>query len=150
MTATDIRHEIEIDASPAAVWVVLADTRGYPDWNPFVRRLTGDLKQGARLEAYITPPDGRSMTFRPSVLAAEPGRELRWLGRFLVPGLLDGEHSFTIEPLADGRTRFIQSERFTGILVRPFRKTLRATELGFEQMNRALKLRAEARAAEEA
>ena len=84
------------------------------------------------------------MTFKPTVLAAEPGRELRWLGRLLVPGVFDGEHRFRLEPLPDGRTRFIQSERFTGILVALLRKTLDKTQLGFEQMNGALKQRVEA------
>jgi len=37
------------------------------------------------------------MTFRPTILKAEPNRELRWLGHLLVPGLFDGEHIFTIE-----------------------------------------------------
>jgi hypothetical protein len=81
------------------------------------------------------------------VLAAEPGRELRWLGRFLVPGLMDGEHAFRIEPIAGGRSRFTQSERFSGILVAFLKGTLRKTELGFEQMNGALKQRVEAGAA---
>lgn len=143
MSTFEIRREIEIDAPPETVWAVLTDTRSYHDWNPFVRRLAGDLRKGARLEAEIAPPGGRAMSFKPTVLAAEPGRELRWLGRFLVPGLLDGEHRFAIEPLPDGRSRFIQSERFTGLLVRPLRNTLRKTELGFEQMNEALRLRAE-------
>lgn len=141
---TQLHHEIEIDAPPAAVWAVLADTARYPEWNPFVRRLSGDLRVGARLEAEIAPPDGRSMTFKPTVLAAEPARELRWLGRFLVPGLFDGEHAFRIEPLAGGRTRFTQTERFSGILVRPLRKSLARTQAGFEQMNKALKRRVEA------
>jgi hypothetical protein len=88
------------------------------------------------------------MTFKPTVLAAEPARELRWLGRLLVPGLFDGEHSFRIEPLPGGRSRFVQSERFSGVLVRPLRKTLDRTLLGFEQMNGALKAEVEARAEE--
>ena len=45
------------------------------------------------------------MTFKPRVLNAEPERELRWLGHLLVPGLFDGEHSFTIEPLQENRVR---------------------------------------------
>jgi hypothetical protein len=143
---TEISREIEIDAPPAAVWAVLSDTDAYADWNPFVRRLDGDLREGARLEARIAPPGGRAMTFRPTVLAAEPGRELRWLGRLLVPGLFDGEHRFLLEPLADGRTRFVQSERFDGILVRLLRKSLAKTAAGFEQMNAALKRRVEATA----
>jgi hypothetical protein len=140
----NLHHEIEIDASPEAVWAVLADTPSYPAWNPFVRRLAGDLREGATLEAEIAPPGGRAMTFKPRVLAADPGRELRWLGRFLVPGLLDGEHSFRLEPLPDGRTRFVQRERFSGILVGLLRKTLAKTQVGFERMDAALKLRAEA------
>lgn len=142
---TDISREIEIDAPPAAVWDVLADTDAYSEWNPFVRRLSGELREGATLEAHIAPPGGRAMTFKPTVLAAEPGRELRWLGRLLVPGVFDGDHRFLLEPLADGRTRFVQSERFSGVLVRPLRKTLAKTALGFEEMNAALKQRVEER-----
>jgi hypothetical protein len=142
---TEISREIEIDSPPDAVWAVLADTGAYSEWNPFIRRLTGDLRAGAKLEVEIAPPGGRAMTFKPTVLAAEPGRELRWLGRLLLPGLFDGEHRFLLEPLGDGRTRFVQSERFSGFLVRPLRRTLAKTALGFEQMNAALKERVEAR-----
>ena len=140
----EIRSEIEIDAPPAAVLHVLADTAAYPEWNPFVRQLDGELRTGARLDVRIAPPGARGMRFKPTVLAAETERELRWLGRFLAPGIFDGEHSFTIEPLAGGRTRFVQTERFTGILVAAFTSTLEKTEHGFEQMNAALKSKAEA------
>ena len=33
-----------------------------------------------------------------------------------MPGLFDGEHYFQLEPLADGRTRFVQGEHFSGLL----------------------------------
>lgn len=138
-----ISSAIEIDAPPEAVWRELADTGSYGDWNPFVRRLDGELTAGARLEVEITPPEGRAMTFRPKVLAAKPGRELRWRGHLLVPGLFDGEHSFVIEPLGEGRSRLTQSERFSGLLVRPLGGGLGKTERGFEAMNLALKARAE-------
>jgi hypothetical protein len=85
------------------------------------------------------------LNFKPTVFAVEPARELRWIGRFLVPGLFDGEHSFRIEPLDNNRSRLIQSERFSGVLVAAFKSTLDKTELGFEQMNSALKARAEGR-----
>src|SRR4051812_47254696 len=101
MATATLHREIEIDAPPAATWAVLADTARYAEWNPFVRRLSGSLREGARLEATIEPPGGRAMRFRPTVLAARPGHELRWLGRLLLPGLFDGEHSFVLEPLAD-------------------------------------------------
>ena len=83
------------------------------------------------------------MTFKPTVLEVAPARKLRWLGRFLIPGLLDGEHSFELQPLDGNRTLLIQSEHFSGILVRPLNKTLDKTERGFASMNTALKSRVE-------
>ena len=66
-------------------------------------------------------------------------------GRVVFPGIFDGEHFFKIEPLDEGRrTRFIQGERFTGLLVPLFRKNLdRGPREGFEAMNHALKARVE-------
>src|SRR4051812_43292780 len=64
-------------------------------------------------------PGGRGMTFRPTVLEAVPGHRLRWLGRLLVPGLFDGEHTFAIKPLSKGRVRLVQQETFRGLLVGP-------------------------------
>ena len=141
----ELRREIDIEAPPAAVWAVLADTRSYSEWNPFIPHLAGELREGAKLEVRIEPPGGRAMTFKPTVLGVERNRELRWLGRLVLPGMFDGEHIFHIEPLAEARSRFTQAERFSGILVGLFRGTLEKTELGFEQMNAALKARAESR-----
>jgi hypothetical protein len=125
------------------VWEVLTDFPAYPGWNPFIRSVEGEPTPGAELRVRIQPPGGREMSFKPTVLAAEPGRELRWLGRFLLPGVLDGEHSFRIEPIGDGRVRFVQAERFSGVLVRFLGSTLERTQRGFEEMNEALKGRAE-------
>jgi hypothetical protein len=139
----ELRREIEIDAPLERVWAVLTDFAVYPEWNPFIRRIGGDLHEGARLEVRIEPPGARAMTFKPTVRALEANRELRWLGRLLLPGIFDGEHSLRIEPLDGGRSRFVQSERFTGLLVGLVPGTLAKTEAGFEQMNTALKARVE-------
>jgi hypothetical protein len=81
------------------VWRLLTNFASYPQWNPFIRSISGQHAPRERLQAHIEPPGGRGMTFKPKVLNAEPNRELRWLGHLLVPGLFDGEHSFTIQPL---------------------------------------------------
>lgn len=143
--AKELRTEIEIDAPADRVWRVLTEFDAYPDWNPFLRRASGEVKEGARLEVYMQPSGGRGMTFRPTVIRAEPNREFRWLGHLGVSGLFDGEHSFTIEPLEGNRVRFVQSERFTGVLV-PLMLLMieKDTKRGFEEMNQALKERAEA------
>jgi hypothetical protein len=106
--------------------------------------LEGDVSVGARIQVYIEPSGGKGMLFSPTVLVAEPNRELRWLGHLWLPGLFDGEHSFAIETLDEGNVRFIQRERFKGLLVPFLSKTLDGDiSRGFNEMNRALKLQAE-------
>jgi hypothetical protein len=140
----ELRSEIEIQASAELVWQLLTDFAGFPRWNPFIRRVSGRAVAGERLEVTIQPSGARGMTFRPTVLKAEPCRELRWAGHFGVPGLFDGEHIFTLEPRGTNRIQFVQREIFTGLLVPIFARGLDIdTQRGFEEMNVALKLRAE-------
>jgi hypothetical protein len=145
----ELHSEVEINAPAERVWRLLTDFASYPQWNPFIRSISGEPATGERLEVRIEPPDGRGMTFKPTVLNAEPNRELRWLGHLLVPGLFDGEHSLAIQPLEENRVRFVQRETFRGLLVPLFSRSLdNNTHRGFEKMNRALKERAEAPPAE--
>ena len=144
MSRHQLQTEIEIAATPGQVWSILTDFPAYPDWNPFIRSINGAPEQGASLEVRIQPSGAKGMTFRPTVLTVIRNQELRWLGRLLVTGIFDGEHCFTIEPIANGKVRFQQSEQFSGILVSMFRASLdRDTKRGFEEMNQALKMRAE-------
>ena len=140
----ELRTEIEIQASAERVWQLLTDFPSFPQWNPFIRKASGNIRVGERLEVNIQPSGASAMTFRPTVLKVEPNRELRWLGHLLISGLFDGEHIFTIEPLGEGRVRFTQREVFTGLLVPLFARGLDTdTRRGFEEMNQALKTRAE-------
>jgi len=138
-----VRTEIEIGASPERVWGVLMEFGSYAEWNPFIRRISGEPAVGSRLEVRIEPPEGRGLTFKPSVRKAEPNREFAWLGHLLLPGVFDGEHHFELHP-RNGGTLFVQREEFKGILVPLFGGGLEKTKRGFEQMNAALKQRAEA------
>ncbi len=140
----EIRTEIEIAAPAARVWAILMDFPEHPHWNPFIRSISGTAVPGQRLCISIQPKAGKGMTFRPTVLAATPERELRWLGRFLVPGLFDGEHFFELHETGSERTRFVHGERFSGLLVAFAKSSFEGpTRSGFERMNRALKERAE-------
>ena len=140
----ELRNEIEIQASDKRVWQLLTDFASFPQWNPFIRQAKGEARVGGRLEIRIQPSGASGMDFKPVVLKVEPNRELRWIGRLLMPGLFDGEHSFTIETLDANRVRFTQREVFTGLLVPFFARSLNTdTRRGFEEMNHALKSRAE-------
>lgn len=139
-----IHTEIGIGAPAARVWDVLMAADHWVEWNPFAKVTSGRFAVGERLAVTITPPGKSAMTFRPMVVRLEPGRELRWLGHFVMPGLFDGEHGFRVVPEDVGRCRFEQFEQFTGLLVVPVLWVAgTATRRGFEAMNRALKARAE-------
>ncbi|WP_303785602.1 SRPBCC domain-containing protein [Azovibrio restrictus] len=142
---TTVETEIEILADPERVWAVLTGFPAYPAWNPFIPGIGGELRPGARLTVSIRPPGQAGMTFKPRVLIVDNPRELRWRGRFLVPGLLDGEHYFRIIPQGEDSVKFVHGEHFSGLLEPFLRRSLQgATRQGFLAMNAALKARAEA------
>ncbi|OCX72310.1 SRPBCC domain-containing protein [Acidithiobacillus thiooxidans] len=137
--------QIDIAASPERVWSILTDFPAYPQWNPFIRAISGVAKPGEKLRVNIQPEGRRAMTFRPKVLKAANQQELRWLGHLGIPGLFDGKHYFQLTTISNGHTRFTQGEQFSGILVGVFLSSMEATTTaGFQAMNQALKNRAEA------
>jgi len=140
----ELNNEVEINASAERVWQLLTDFASFPQWNPFIQRVSGEPTTGARLEVKTHSSGAQHITSRPTVLKAEPNRELRWLERSLVPGLLDTEHIFTIQPLDAEHIRFTQREIFTGLFssLPALRRNI-DTRRGFREMNHALKLRAE-------
>jgi len=139
-----LRAQIDIHATADRVWQVLTDFAAYPQWNTFLTRASGSARRGERLTIRLQPVGGRGMTFRPTVLEATPAERLRWLGHLMVTGLFDGEHSFTIQPLGQGQVRLVQQEEYRGLLVPLMARSLdRRTLPAFEQMNQALKRRAE-------
>lgn len=140
----EVFSEVEIQAPAELIWQMLTDFASYPEWNPFIRRISGQPKEGMRLKVYIEFPGTKGKIFRPKALKADPNHGLRWFGRLLIPGLFDGDHIFTIEHIGRNRCRFVQREIFSGLLVSFLAHGLDTkVGLGFEQMNQALKSRAE-------
>jgi len=140
----EIYTEIEINASPEQVWNLLTDFSHLPDWNPFIRRASGVVKQGEKLEVRLQPPGGSGMTIKPTLTKVEPNQELRWLGHLFIPGLFDGEHIFSLEPGGAGRVKLVHREEFRGVLAGLILRLVgENTRRGFEAMNQALKQEAE-------
>ena len=136
----EIKTEILIHASCQKVWSVLTNINDYPNWNPFITSIVGELKIGNKIKARLQPPGAQGMTFTPTILTLEPNKEFKWLGHLWVPGLFDGEHSFTLQEMGNGTTLFIQSEKFNGILVPLFKKMIDGNTIqGFHLMNQKLK-----------
>jgi hypothetical protein len=139
----EIRTEVEIAAPAAQVWHTLTDFGEYQEWNPFITQISGEPREGRILDVRLSLPEGHDHELQPRVLRCEAEEELRWRGHLLFPGLFDGEHFFRLVHVAPNRTRFIQGENFSGVLVRFSGRTIDRAKRGFVYMNEALKRRVE-------
>ena len=134
-----LETQITIAATPAQVWEVFTDYTQYPEWNPFVKELTGTVAVNEKIRVQL--PD---MKFTPRILSYETNQELVWLGKLLLPGVFDGQHYFKLVDNGDGTTTFLHGEKFKGFLVGLMKKKLQnEIKPGFEAMNEALKARVE-------
>ena len=115
-----------------------ADLDSWENWNPFITRAGGELRQGGSIEVFIESPGGKGRAVKPRLMTVEPGRELRWVGVFITRGLFTGQHYFIIEPQDEGGVIFVHGEYSGGIMVPLMGGMLRKVELGFADMNKAL------------
>ena len=83
------------------------------------------------------------MSFKPKVLAATPGEELRWLGKLGFHGLAAGEHFFILTTNDDGTTRLNHGERYPGAMVALARGSSANSGAAYEAFSQALKQRVE-------
>jgi len=67
-TTRTIHSAIEIRAPIDVVWHVLTDFDAYPDWNPHIRRVQGELAEGRRVMIQTRPPGGRLIVMHPTIL----------------------------------------------------------------------------------
>ncbi len=141
----EVRASIEVEASATTVWRVLTDLASYHEWNPFIRDASGSLEVGGKVSVRVRPPMGiHQLAFQATVLSRDEERELHWRGSLGGSWLASGEHWFRIEPLDEHRVRFLQVERFEGLLSSIARRLLEPqARIGFEAMNAKLAARAE-------
>jgi hypothetical protein len=148
MTPPCVQTTVDIVATPEQIYDALVDLEAFASWNPFVIRGRGKVAVGETLELTFNPPGGSQQTFTPKVMAADRGKEFRWLGVGFGGGFR-GEHKFLLEKLSDSPalTRLHHSESFGGWMAHPLGWVglYDKTRNGFELMNQALKERLEKR-----
>lgn len=71
------RTEIVIQRSPEVVWAALIDFDSYPDWNPLVGWLKGDLAKGSKISMFIKPLD---RSFKATLTSVAANQNLTWVG----------------------------------------------------------------------
>ena len=111
--AKEIKTEIVIHAAPEKIWkILLTDFGNYPQWNPFIVSVTGEVENGNKIVVSIKPPDRKGMIFKPIILTKINNKRIKaGKGRLLFKGLFDGKHKFELIDNGDGTTTFIQSEK---------------------------------------
>jgi len=135
---------IDIDSSPEKVWDTLVDFPEWKRWNTFIPDVEGPFLEGKTLRITVIPPGLKQMNFEPEINTIIPIHQIVWGGGFLW-FVYHGDHTFSIEPLANGKTRFRQTERFQGPMVLLMGGMIGPTEKGYIQMNAELKKEVEGR-----
>ena len=52
----EIFTEINIKASPEKVWSVFIDFKNYPEWNPFILSIQGQISPGNQIKVTLKAP----------------------------------------------------------------------------------------------
>jgi hypothetical protein len=142
-SAVQLRTEVEIAAAPERVWAVLRDFARYPEWNPFIKSIDGQVAVGAVLRVVETAPDGSERGYRARLVKLEPESEIRWSEKSFVSGIFDAERFITLSARDAGATRVVNAGDFSGWLVQYKGNALTQTARGLVGMNEALKRRVE-------
>lgn len=133
--------QIEINAPIKKVWQVLTDFKEYPNWNPLVGELTGDVREDGMIRTKILPLNN---TYTAKLLSYQKEQEIVWLGKQGAKFLLAGKHYYRLKKLGENKTLLEHGEYFTGLFSHFISgKLLNKMEQAFHEHNKALKSMAE-------
>ena len=133
--------EIEVSASPRAVWDVLTDLESWPRWNPDVKSMSleGGLAKGSVFRWRAGPG-----TITSTIQQVEPPGVVAWTGTTLG---IKATHVYRLEPRGEA-TLVHTEESYEGVLARLLRGSLQKTlEKGLSDGLRYLKAETERRSA---
>jgi hypothetical protein len=132
--------ETHIAADPAAVWKLLTDVAGFPQWNSTVSGIEGRIRGRQRLTVRVP---GSNRAFTPVVSGFVPDRRMTWTGGFAP--MFQGVRTFELKPRSDGSTDFTMEERFSGLMLPMIKSSLPDFGPIFERYATDLKRAAEGR-----
>ena len=130
-----------IHAAPETIWKILTDTSGYPDWDPAMDHIEGQLALGETVKFFtrLSP-----QAFPVKVTMFEPNRKLVLTGGMPL-GLFKSERTHTLTPGRDGQTTFKTEETFSGPLLPISGRTIPDLTENFRAFAEGLKKQAKKR-----
>jgi len=148
--AWEVEHQLEIEADAERVWQLLSQLDRYAEWNPYSRRVEGELAVGevVVVEAHLHD----EIRYVDNVITrVDPPRHLCWQSTNWYGFLVRGIRCRHIDPIAPGRIRLRHHEIMQGPLAGLVESVYRERIVeGIELADNALKAAAESRARAEA
>ncbi|HLP42138.1 MAG TPA: SRPBCC domain-containing protein [Fibrobacteria bacterium] len=148
--------EISIQASPERIWNILTAFDAYPEWNPYIQAVRGEVAHDAKVEMdirYLQGMDkGLDAIESALITALAPPKYLSWVWNHPFGNWwLSAERVFRIKQRDDGKVFFFHEIYFTGFSTvkvlgfLDFRRDAleQKVKLSMIRMNEALKARAE-------
>lgn len=133
-----VHHEIVINASPKKVWQVLRNTNAYPEWNPTMQLVKGNINVGNNIIYKFTQNPNTSYEVPITVKQIIPNKLLNQAGGYLF--ILTYNHKYILEPQGN-TTKVIINENYNGIGVNFWNP--KPVEKAYRMLNEALKKRVE-------
>jgi hypothetical protein len=136
-----VTTDIDVEASPEAVWDTLTDLDSWPGWLPDVKSMAADgpFVVGTKFKWRAGPG-----TIKSEVVTAERPSRAAWKGRTMG---INAVHAWTIEPVGPTTTHVHTEESWSGLMPRILRKMLHNTlEKSLDEGLPAVKAEAERRA----
>ena len=133
-----VHHEISIQASPEEVWAVLIDTDSYDNWNPVMKLIEGEVKEGNKVMYRFTQDADNVSEMASKVKKVIPNRLLNQGGGMSL--ILTFDHKYILEPSNTG-TKLTIHEDYRGIGVNFWNPA--PVEMAYARLNEALKARVE-------
>ncbi|MEL6628179.1 MAG: SRPBCC domain-containing protein [Bacteroidota bacterium] len=133
-----VHHEIEIEAPPEVVWSVLMDADRYDEWNPVMKLLEGDLKEGNQVKYQFTQDENTISEISSTVKQIVSYQLLNQQGG--VPLIITFDHQYILTSSGEGTLLTIHEE-YRGIYVNFWNPD--PVQAAYQRLNQAIKTRTE-------
>ena len=137
----EVRTEIVINATKEEIFKVLIDTDNWASWNPIVKDVKGTTKLGSQLTVSMAGknPESKGPVYKAKVVQFEENKKIVWHAKMLFSFLFSNEKILELETTG-GKTKFIQIETFSGIMVNAMWDKMKdGVPIMLNMMNEALK-----------
>ena len=133
-----VHHEIIINDAPEQIWDVLISMDKYPEWNPVMELVQGEVGKGNKVTYKFTQSPDSSYEIQATVKEIITGQLLNQSGG--TPLILTYNHKYILEQVEEG-TRVTIHEDYRGIGVNFW--SPKPVEEAYARLNEAIKTRVE-------